>query len=80
MLNKTTTLDMLALGENATIKKVHGKGALHRRLLDLGFTSGTSIQMIRPSPLGDPVEYKVRGYSLTLRKSEGRSVEIEITS
>ncbi len=80
MLDNIITLDMLAPGQSATIKKIRGKGALRRRLMDMGFTSGTLIQMIRPSPLGDPIEYKLRGYSLTLRKSEGQVIEVELSS
>lgn len=80
MLAKTITLDRLAPGQSARIKKIGGEGALRRRLMDMGFTSGTSIQMIRSSPLGDPIEYKLRGYSLTLRKNEGQSIEVEISS
>ena len=75
-----TTLDQLAKGQVAKVKKVLGNGALRRRLMDMGFTEGEQIEMVRTSPFGDPVEYKIRGYALTLRKSEGQSIEIELIS
>jgi ferrous iron transport protein A len=73
-----TTLDQLSEGESGIIRKVGGKGALRRRLMDMGLTSGVPVKMIKTSPLGDPVEYKVRGYHLSLRKSEAVSIEVEI--
>lgn len=73
-----TTLDQLSPGQSAVVKKVGGDGALRRRLLDMGLTNNTEIEMVRTSPLGDPIEYKVRGYSLSLRKSEAQTVEVEL--
>ena len=67
---KRITLDQLAPGESGRIKKVHGKGAVRRRLMDMGLTSGVVIDMVKNSPLGDPVEYRLRGYHLSLRRSE----------
>ncbi len=72
------TLDKLGAGISGKIKKVGGEGAIRRRLLDMGLTNGASIEMIRTSPLGDPVEYQVRGYRLSLRKSEAKAIEVEI--
>ncbi len=73
-----TTLDQLIPGQVATVKKVGGEGPIRRRILDMGVTNGTGIEMVKSSPLGDPVEYKVRGYRLSLRKAEARVIEVEI--
>jgi Fe2+ transport system protein FeoA len=72
------TLDQLTRGQTATVKKVGGKGSIRRRLLDMGVTSGVAVEMVKASPLGDPIEYKVRGYHLSLRTSEARLIEIEL--
>lgn len=72
------TLDKLVPGESGRITKVHGKGAIRRRLVDMGLTSGVVIDMVKTSPLGDPVEYRLRGYHLTLRKSEASTIEVEL--
>ena len=75
-----TTLDKLVPGESGRIIKVSGRGAIRRRLLDMGLTTGAVIDMVKLSPLGDPVEYRLRGYHLTLRKSEAKTIEVELTS
>jgi len=80
MSESTLTLDQLGKGQRGIVRKVLGKGGLRRRLMDMGFTNGQEIEMVRASPFGDPVEYKLRGYSLSLRKSEGQSIEIELKS
>ena len=72
------TLDKLAPGESGKIIKVSGRGAIRRRLVDMGLTTGAVIDMIKISPLGDPVEYRLRGYHLSLRKSEARTIEVEL--
>jgi ferrous iron transport protein A len=72
------TLDQLIPGESGRIIKVSGKGAIRRRLMDMGLTSGAVIDMIKLSPLGDPVEYRLRGYHLSLRKSEAKTIEVEL--
>lgn len=77
-MTDSTTLDKLTPGQSATIKKVGGEGAVRRRLMDMGVTSGTEIAMVKASPLGDPVEYKMRGYSLSLRKSEAEMIEVTL--
>lgn len=71
-----TTLDRLAQGQRAKVKKIGGERPLRRRLMDMGITRGVEIAMVKASPLGDPVEYKLRGYSLSLRKSEARLIEV----
>ena len=72
------TLDQLAPGESGKITKVHGRGAIRRRLVEMGLTSGVVVDMVKISPLGDPVEYRLRGYHLTLRKSEASTIEVEL--
>lgn len=74
------TLDQLERGKPATIRKIAGQGAIRRRLMDMGLVKGASIEMIKVAPLGDPVQYRVRDYYLSLRKSEARLVEIEPVS
>ncbi len=73
-----TTLDQLTPGQTAVIKKVGGEGPVRRRIMDMGVTSGAGIEMVKISPLGDPIEYKIRGYSLSLRKSEAKMIEVEV--
>ncbi len=73
-----TTLDQLTTGQKAKVKKIAGKGAVRRRLMDMGVIKGTEIEMIKTSPMGDPVEYKMRGYSLSLRKSEAEMIEVTL--
>ena len=64
-------------GETVRVVKVHGEGALRRRLLDMGITKGTQINVLKTAPLGDPIEVTVRGYELSLRKAEGEIIEVE---
>ncbi len=70
-------LGELSLGESAVVVNVGGEGQLRKRFLDLGITKGTRVTMARIAPFGDPVEIQLRGYRLTLRKSEASIVEIE---
>lgn len=74
----TMTLDELKTGQPALVRRINGRGALRRRLMDMGMVKGTNIQMVRTAPMGDPVEYVLRGYHLSLRKSEAQLVEIEL--
>ena len=76
-MNDLRTLDQLGPGQAAKIKKICGQGALRRRLMDMGLVRGVEIPMLKAAPLGDPVEYQLRGYHLSLRKAEARLVEIE---
>ncbi len=71
-------LNELEKGEKGRIVKIGGKGSIHRRLLDMGLVSGTEIEMERVAPLGDPIEIKVKGYNLSLRKEEAASIEVEV--
>jgi DtxR family Mn-dependent transcriptional regulator len=72
----TATLDKLLPGQTARVTKIGGKGAIRRRLMDMGVTRGVEIKTVKVSPLGDPVEYRLRGYSLSLRKSEAEMIEV----
>ncbi|MBZ0288898.1 MAG: ferrous iron transport protein A [Anaerolineae bacterium] len=70
------TLDELALGTKAVVVRVGGEGELRRRLMDMGITRGVEIEVLKVAPMGDPIEYQLRGYHLSLRKSEARLIEI----
>ncbi len=70
------TLDELKIGESAVIITVGGEGALRLRLLDMGLIPGTEVKAVKAAPLGDPIEINVRGYSLTIRKSDASEIEI----
>jgi len=72
------TLNQLEPGERATIVKVEGEGPVRRRILDMGVVSGAEIEVVRVAPLGDPVEFLIKGYNLSLRKSEARNVQVEV--
>lgn len=71
------TLKQTKVGETAIVKKLHGDGAIKRRIMDMGITKGVSIYVRKVAPLGDPFELTVRGYELSLRKSDAEMVEIE---
>ena len=66
----------VAIGDSATVVKLHGEGALRRHLMDMGLTKGVSVTVRKVAPLGDPLEVTVRGYELSLRKEEAASVEV----
>ena len=72
------TLDKFVVGETGLIKKVAGEGRLRRRLLDMGVTPGATVYLRKKAPLGDPIEITIRGYELTLRKSEAELVSLEV--
>ena len=71
------TLKQTKIGHTARVVKVHGEGALRRRIMDMGITKGVTIKVIKVAPLGDPVEITVRGYELTLRKADCQNIEVE---
>ena len=64
------TLKDIPVGSSAVVVKIHGEGALRRRIMDMGITKGTEIYVRKVAPLGDPVEITVRGYELSLRKAD----------
>lgn len=72
------TLDQLQPGQTARVRRLSGTGGVRRRLMDMGVVAGSEIEMLKAAPMGDPVEYRLRGYHLSLRKSEARLVEIEL--
>ena len=71
------TLKDAAIGETVTVKRIHGEGALKRRIMDMGITKGTEIFVRKVAPLGDPMELTLRGYELSLRKADAEMIEIE---
>lgn len=72
------TLDLLPLGQEAVITAVGGEGALRCRLLDMGLIPKTAVRVEKIAPLGDPLELRVRGYALSLRKEDARNIEVEV--
>jgi ferrous iron transport protein A len=76
-MSQSRTLDQLGPGQTATVRKIGGERPLRRRIMDMGITRGVQIAMIKAAPMGDPVEYLVRGYHLSLRRSEAHLIEIE---
>lgn len=70
-------LSQFSIGDSGKVKAVHGEGAIRRRLFDMGITPGAEIYLRKKAPLGDPIEIRLRGYELTLRKAEAAQVEME---
>ncbi len=70
------TLHDVKVGDTVSVVKLHGEGALRRRIMDMGITKGTSIFVRKVAPLGDPVEITVRGYELSIRKGDAECIEI----
>ena len=70
------TLREAKIGETVTVAKLHGVGAVKRRIMDMGITKGVDVFVRKVAPLGDPIEVTVRGYELSLRKSEAESILI----
>lgn len=73
------TLDLFSVGESGIVKTVVGEGKIKRRLFDMGITPGAQVYMRKKAPLSDPIEITVRGYELTLRKSEASCISVEVT-
>ncbi|HUW33435.1 MAG TPA: DtxR family transcriptional regulator [Planctomycetota bacterium] len=73
------TLNQLPVGQSARIVSISGGGALKRRLTDMGAVHGTLVQVLRIAPLGDPLEVKIKGYNLSLRKEEAAAIRVEVT-
>ncbi len=72
------TLRDIPVGGTANVKRLHGEGALKRRLMDMGITNGCEIYVRKVAPLGDPVEVTVRGYELSVRKDDAECIEMEV--
>ncbi|MCI6359741.1 MAG: ferrous iron transport protein A [Oscillospiraceae bacterium] len=71
------TLKQVKIGETVKVVKLHGAGAVKRRIMDMGITKGVSVYVRKVAPLGDPVEVTVRGYELSLRKDDADMIEVE---
>lgn len=71
------TLKTAKVGETVTVVKLHGEGAIKRRIMDMGITKGVTIYVRKVAPLGDPIEVTVRGYELSLRKADAEMVEVQ---
>jgi ferrous iron transport protein A len=72
------TLDQVPVGRSAIIVSVGGERVLRRRLMDMGLVRGAAVRVNKLAPLGDPMELRVKGYQLSLRKSEARGVEVAV--
>ena len=71
------TLTDVKVGDTVTVAKLHGEGAVKRRIMDMGITRGVEIFVRKVAPLGDPVEVTLRGYELSLRKADAEMIEVE---
>ena len=71
------TLKEVKIGESVTIKRLHGEGALKRRIMDMGLTKGVEVYVRKVAPLGDPIELNIRGYELSIRKADAEMVEVQ---
>lgn len=72
-----TTLRQAKIGQTVKVKKLHGEGAVKRRIMDMGITRGTDIFVRKVAPLGDPIEITVRNYELSIRKADAEMIETE---
>ena len=73
------TLDAFEIGDIGIVKRVGGEGRIKRRLFDMGITPGAEVLMRKRAPLGDPIEITIRGYELSLRKTEAACITMEVT-
>lgn len=71
------TLKQVKVGSKVKVLKLHGEGAVKRRIMDMGITKGVEIYVRKVAPLGDPIEVTVRGYELSLRKADAEIIEVE---
>ena len=71
------TLREVKLGDTARVVRLHGEGAVKRRIMDIGITKGVEVYVRKVAPLGDPVEVTVRGYELSIRKADADMIEVE---
>ena len=70
------TLKDAKVGDTVTVVRLHGEGAVKRRIMDMGITKGTQIFVRKVAPLGDPIEVNIRGYELSLRKADAEMIEV----
>lgn len=71
------TLKESKIGDTVRVVKLHGEGAVKRRIMDMGLTKGVEVQIRKVAPLGDPIEVTVRGYELSIRKADAEMIEVE---
>ena len=71
------TLKDMKIGETVVVKKLHGDGAVRRRIMDMGITKGVSVYLRKVAPLGDPLEITVRSYELSIRIGDAEMIEVE---
>ena len=71
------TLKQAKIGETVKVVKLHGEGAVKRRIMDMGLTKGTQVYVRKVAPLGDPMELTVRGYELSVRKADAELIEVK---
>lgn len=71
------TLRQANIGDTVKVVKLHGEGAVKRRIMDMGITKGVEVHIRKVAPLGDPIEVNVRGYELSLRKADAEMIEVE---
>ncbi len=71
------TLKQTKIGDTVKVVKLHGEGAIKRRIMDMGITKGVEINIRKVAPLGDPIEITVRGYELSIRKADAEMIEVE---
>lgn len=71
------TLRDVSIGDTAKVVKLHGEGAVRRRIMDMGVTKGAEVYIRKLAPLGDPIEVTVRGYELSIRKTDAEFIEVE---
>ncbi|MBE6602881.1 MAG: ferrous iron transport protein A [Ruminococcaceae bacterium] len=71
------TLGDVAVGKTAKVVRLHGEGAMRRRIMDMGLTKGVEVKVRKLAPLGDPMELTVRGYELSLRRTDAKMIEVE---
>lgn len=71
------TLRQAKIGDTVKVVKLHGEGAVKRRIMDMGLTKGVEVHIRKVAPLGDPIEVTVRGYELSLRKADADMIEVE---
>lgn len=71
------TLKQVKVGDTVKVVKLHGEGAVKRRIMDMGLTKGVEVHVRKVAPLGDPIELTVRGYELSIRKADAEMIEVE---
>ena len=71
------SLKDMPIGSTAVVKRLHGEGAVKRRIMDMGITKGTEVYVRKVAPLGDPIELNVRGYELSIRGEDAEKIEVE---